>query len=834
MLNDTYIGGMGNGSAKIAFVGEAPGVDDITTKKPFSGPVGAFFKSMLKDLKISEAACWFTNVSKYYVQPNPKYGKKLKFRQRCEESGVNLDQQVEELRLELQQINPNVVVALGGTALWALTGKSPIQDYRGSILYSAGHKVVGSYNPGHIVRQEGEVKGYWTKIILYFDLKRAISQSHFKEVILPQRHLRICESSLELHQFLDRYKSAKHPAVDIEADSCIPICMGLSFEPSVGLTVPLWNHLIDPTTHRPFLNHIPNDDLANMWILLAQFLAKSDIVGANFGYDRDKIKRLGFVIRSLHSDVMYKAFCTNPELPKNLAFLTSICTEEPFYKNEGMYEGSYEDLFIGCARDACVTKEVDIKLDPDIDELGVRDYMNNFLLPLHEFYLEIENQGFKVDFEKREAILRKYIEWSERNDFELFNLAEANINVNSPKQVASLLYGTWGIPTRKGTSEEVLTALLNNTVKDPKYRRGIELILENRRVKKSINDSILAAEDFDGRMRTSYFICLDTGRSATSQQAPPIRPNIEFKYTNDKGKKVKKKQALGKAFQTMTKHGDIGPEVRQQYIADDGYIFIQADSSQAEARVVFLLADDEQALEDIDKRDYHALTASWFVGGTEDDWSKRKLGYEHPNRFLGKTLRHAGHLGAGKSRASIEVNTQARKYGIKISIDEKLAGRALEIFHAKQPSIKQVFHAEVIKCLQRNRRLAAPVPYGIEAKVGGIRTFYERWGEELNRMAFSYIPQRTISENTKGAGFRIKKRLPDIKVVLESHDAFLFMVPLALVDEAAPIIKEEFERPIDFSTCSIPRRSLIIPCELEIGHNYGELSKFKWMAKEVA
>jgi hypothetical protein len=249
--------------------------------------------------------------------------------------------------------------------------------------------------------------------------------------------------------------------------------------------------------------------------------------------------------------------------------------------------------------------------------------------------------------------------------------------------------------------------------------------------------------------------------------------------------------------------------------------------------VVFLLANDEQALKDIDERDYHALTASWFVGGTEDDWSKRKLGYEHPNRFLGKTLRHAGHLGAGKSRAAIEVNTQARKYGIKISIDEKLAGRALEIFHAKQPSIKRVFHAEVVKCLQVNRRLISPVPYGIEAKVGGVRTFYERWGEELNRQAFSYIPQRTISENTKGAGLRIKRRLPDIKVVLESHDAFLFMVPNDILKEASPIIKEEFERPIDFSTCSIPRRSLVIPCELEIGENYGELSKFKWVEASV-
>ena len=36
------------------------------------------------------------------------------------------------------------------------------------------------------------------------------------------------------------------------------------------------------------------------------------------------------------------------------------------------------------------------------------------------------------------------------------------------------------------------------------------------------------------------------------------------------------------------------------------------------------------------------------------------------------------------------------------------------------------------------------------------------------------------------------------------------------------------ERPLDFSHCSLPRRSLVIPCELEVGENYKDLSKFKF------
>ena len=73
-------------------------------------------------------------------------------------------------------------------------------------------------------------------------------------------------------------------------------------------------------------------------------------------------------------------------------------------------------------------------------------------------------------------------------------------------------------------------------------------------------------------------------------------------------------------------------------------------------------------------------------------------------RFAGKTLRHAGHLGAGKRRAATELNTQARKYKIPITIDGgDQPRRALKIFHAKQPKIQQVFHTEVIECLKRDQ-----------------------------------------------------------------------------------------------------------------------------------
>jgi uracil-DNA glycosylase family 4 len=826
-----YVPAYGPIGAKIMFVGESPSTQEVVEKRPFVGPSGKELTALCKDVGIYRDNTWVSNVCKYYVPPDTGI-KKIPFTTRAKNYGIDIQACLDELQNEVNSIKPNVIVPLGGTALWAFTGKTSITNYRGSILRGMGRKLVPTYHPAHLLHMAAgaEMKGYWNRQVMLCDLRRALAESHSPDINLPYRNLNVCRNSAQLADFIQRYQEFTRPSIDIEAaGTCIPVCIGIAFTPTEGICVPLWS-----TKEFP----IPTADLVSMWIILAKFLAAHNIVGQNFKYDEDKINRLGFVIGSLASDTMLKAHAINPELPKRLAFNQSIFTREPFYKDEGMYEGSLSDLFIGCARDACVTKEIDLAMDVDLDELNQRPFYENFLMKLHPVYLDIEREGFTIDYTARDALFAKYIKWSEHLSYELWNIAGDHVNVNSPKQIALLLFENWKLPYRKGTGEEELTALLNNVgktgVHNPTHRRGIEIILEKRRVDKTINNYLMAMPDFDGKMKTSYFLCLETGRTSTHQLDPPIRPTIEIK--DEYGKK--KKKSIGTPFQTMTKHGDIGADVRSQYIAEPEYIYAQADSAQAEARVVFLLADDEQALKDIDEHDYHALTASWFFGGSESDYSKKVLGYESPIRFAGKTLRHAGHLGAGKRRAATELNTQARKYKIPITIDESGADRALKIFHAKQPKIQKVFQASVISALEKNRQLIAPVPWGFDIKYGGTRTFFERWGEELFRQGFSYIPQRAISDSTKGAAIRLRRDHPKafkerlMVILMESHDALLFMIKEKRLEEFSPIIKEEMERPIIFENCSIPRRNLIVPCELETGYNYQDLKKFKFARPE--
>lgn len=569
MNEDDYVGGMGLTGSTIMLLGESPSENDVRRQRPMSDTRN--LDQLLKDAGIIKGNCWMTNVFKYPLPPSPK-GKKIPGYIRAINEGIDVNKSLAHLQNEITDVKPNVIIGLGGTALWALTGIKPkkkkgevitaptggIIDYRGSIMQGMGRKVIFTYNPAQLDWNATDVEfiGYWNRQVILADLKRARSEANSPDFDLPIRTIEICKSVEDIRRFRQMYANKQDVAVDIEAGGhYLPGCIGFAFTRNHAMVVPLWN-IND-------FRYITDAEMILIWQECAELLYEKEIIGQNFNYDRDKIRRIGFIIRKLKSDIMLKCHAINPELPKSLAFNTSIYTREPFYKNEGMYEGSFNDLLVGCGRDCCVTKEIDEVTEPELDEINQRAYFYNFMMKWPEFYLRMENTGFNVDYDRRDKLFEKYIAWGERLQYELWQLTGENINVNSPKQVYFLLFETLKCPRRNGTSEEELTSLLNlQSFTDESKRAIVEKILEKRRVDKSIGTYLMALPDYDGRMKTTYFPCLDTGRSKTGQQDPPIRPEVEIIDFNGK----KKKKSMGTAFQTITKHGDIGQDIRSMYV----------------------------------------------------------------------------------------------------------------------------------------------------------------------------------------------------------------------------------------------------------------------------
>jgi len=814
------IEGIGPLGAKIAIVDLAPKDDELIAGRPFVNAAYSILRKDLREAGVELDSCYTTYVFKHQL-PNNEH-KKFK------EIGLNHAEAMADLTNEINAVSPNVILGLGEPVLYSMVGKSGknngINVWRGSILQCLGKKAIFTWHPGAELHGAGEGQWKsWQKYVRKFDVKRAVEQSEFREFRLPHRLLHIAGTSADVYRYLERHRNSPYCALDIEAIKGIPVCIGLSFNSYEGFCIPLWNTLPIEVeakskkgneSYKLKISTIPTGDLAYIWKMLADFLAdtKFNFIGHNFKYDEDKINRLGFYLR-LYWDTMLGAHCRSSEMPKGLAFNTSIDTLEPYYKFEGREFNpkvdKIEDFFLYNCKDACVTRELFDVQRKDLQEIDPEFKSSLFRMETHALYKHIDNVGFKEDTNERKALIHKYINWLIKLEVELFDICKnygykEPINIGSWQQVDELLYDKMKIPRRDGTGEQIITALLGNTVKKPDQIRTCEIILEWRRVNKSIG-YLQAEPDYDGRMKTNFKITgTENFRTSTNVLEPPIRP-----------------EQMGWAFQTISKHGDIGQDLRSILISDPKYVIVNIDKSQAEARVCSLLADDEETLRSYDTGDKHALTAAKFFGGKEESYSKKILGFECPERFVGKTLRHAYHLGITKREAMINVNTDARKYKIPIRISEWRAGECLKVLASDTPKIQTVFHHTIQELLRKNRRI-----YGT---YGASRYFFDEMDtRDLWKGAYAFIPQQTVSDSTKKAGLSVLKKLWHIKIVCESHDALTFLIPdrMALYYDVEEI-KSYFLEPILFDECSIPRRPLIIPCDVEIGIDYCNLEKFR-------
>ena len=803
-----YVPGEGPSDAKIALVGEAPGAEEERLGRPFVGPTGKIIDQLLKECGLDRREVYITNVVK--LRP-PANNIRL-----LGELGKSIDDFLPQLFSELNSIKPNVVVGFGNTALSALTGNRGIEKWRGSILQTLqGHKFIPTIHPASLLHAEadGKMRSWRDLVFIRWDIERAIRESKTKAINLPPRDLRVATNSLDVFRFFDDHSSSKRVAVDIETYKTIPLCIAFAFDSYSAISIPLF----DIPGPRPI--KLGQTEKAHIWKAVSEILYDPKImkIGQNFKFDQGQLEHCingtfptKLNIRGFFFDTMLAFKTLYPELPNSLQFICSVLTDEPFYKDEGReYNPAKDDpkrLLLYNAKDAVVTYECYQRELEELRERKLDEFFFTKVMPLHQLYYDIEHRGILRDDSIKAKLEKKYRERQEELSDARFVMIGKEINVNSPKQVSQLIYNDLNMPKRmKGTSEIALDALLRNTAKNKEKQRIIENILEERKVRKTIGTYINAKTHPDRRIHTGCRIMLETGRTSTSVLKPPVTT-----------------ESLGMALQTLEKHGDMGEDLRSMFIPSPGYVFIEPDLSQAEARVVALLARDERLQKFFEYGiDIHSTTASWIsinspdaeleeFYGAEEERSRQlaelinrilKSRISESDRQLGKKFRHAGHYNMGAAMASLQAG-----------IPEAKAKVILDKFHSTNPNIKQVFHAEIQSALKENNRVLTN-PFGRQ------RIFMNKWGEELFKEAYSQIPQSTVSDQTKFAMLRLSTRVPGLRILLESHDSFLVEVKIADVDKLIPIIKEELEQPIDFSKCTLPRGELIIPCEVKIGKN---------------
>jgi DNA polymerase len=546
------VAGQGNPYAKLVILGDFPNQTEDRIQKPFLGSSGDLLDRVFTELGYANwrTEFWLTYVYRY----RPPFNDIKQIETVCD-----IEEETQRLYRELLSINANCILTIGPKALEVTTGVSKLLTYRGSILPSqvGDAKIVGTIHPGHLVRatdeseDHDESKGmfsYVWKWVLQNDIKRAILESKTMGCDLPKRSLLIARNSVDVSRFIDRgFKSSDRVFADIETIECtIPGCISLAYNEYEAISIPLFSRV-----GRYELSTIPTTDLAFIWQKLDWLFRNKKVGGQNFKFDQAKMEMLGFRFLGLKTDTSLKAHTINPEIPYvGLAFLASIWTREPYYKDEGKEfifgKHDIDRWYLYNAKDSAVDCEVDRVQERELEVLSdtyktdLKAFYYNYITKLHDFYFDMEKVGFAVDNGVRDYLIAKYQTWADHVQVQLDVAVGRGVNYNSPKQVKELLYEQMKIkPIDRdhGTNEDVIARLLKDKITDDSKRNVLSNILTLRRVNKTLSTYLYAMPDFDGRMRTQVRIVgTETGRSSDGVLDPPTRPC-----------------KIGYAFKTLTK-----------------------------------------------------------------------------------------------------------------------------------------------------------------------------------------------------------------------------------------------------------------------------------------
>ena len=151
-LRDQFVFATGNPEADLMFVGEAPGEEEETQKKPFVGPAGQKLDGIIKAMGLDRDKVYISNILKY----RPKIGDgRFQNSKNRKPTPEEMAVSVKYVRSEIAVVQPKAIVALGGTAAEGLleVGGS-VSAMREQAYELEGIPVVVTYHPSYLCRLE--------------------------------------------------------------------------------------------------------------------------------------------------------------------------------------------------------------------------------------------------------------------------------------------------------------------------------------------------------------------------------------------------------------------------------------------------------------------------------------------------------------------------------------------------------------------------------------------------------------------------------------------------------------------------------------------------------
>lgn len=775
--------GEGNPSARIMLVGESWGAEEERTRLPFQGASGQELNKLLQEAGILRSECYTTNLvnarppfndlerwatwKKKDIQPDM-----VPFRDAWVKPIVV--EGYASLCREIELIKPNVVVALGNYAMWALTGAKGIMKWRGSQLQvqtppipgvqlSVRPKLIPTVHPAYVLRDDS----FWPMAVL--DLKRVARERSTSEYSnVPEWSFTVRPSFERVLECLHSlYAAVSRGALewldfDLETRAGHIACAGISWSRTEAICIPFMC-VEDQLGY--WMEEQEAEIVWQLYRLLTHPMVK--VRGQNLLYDAQYTYRHWNFVPRVAQDTMiahHSAFCG---LPKSLAFQASMyCDHYVYWKDDGKTwtkEMGEDQLWAYNGQDCVRTRECGEVETENIKKLGlesVDEFQQKFFWPV----LKCMQRGIAVDKKLRAMFAEELrLEMDKRERFFLDTLGHP-LNPRSSPQMCKLFYEDLAQPKNisraiKGKPGHLTCddeALAKIAKREPILRPLLRAIAEYRSLGVFLSTFVLAPLDVDGRMRTSYNICgTETFRFSSSENAFGSGTNL----------------------QNIPKGGDdddsglVLPNVRKIFVPDPGFTIFDTDLSKADLRIVAWESDEREMKAMLKEgRDPYIESAREFYRDPTIT-KTRPDGSDNPKYKTFKSFAHGTHyLGTPHGLSS------------RLGLTVHECDRTQKWYFSRYPAIKRWqddFKQQVLK-----RRWVSNI-------FGYKRFFFGKIDEDTFREAIAWQPQSTVALYINRIWMNLHENCPSIWVLLQVHDSLVGQFPSHSEEKYLGQLKEQ-------------------------------------------
>jgi len=549
----------------------------------------------------------------------------------------------------------------------------------------------------------------------------------------------LIKSDEELRQLIKEAGKQKEICFDTETTSINPldseiVALALSWQKGTGYLV-----------HFP-----PSQEETGKLLEIIRPLMENpalDKIGQNMKFDIQVLANYGVEVKGKLFDTMIAHYLLEPDMRHNMNLLSEVyLSYSPIHiesligekgeTQKNMRNVASDLLTEYAVEDADVTYQLKNIFEPGIRKEGLSSLATEIEMPLIPVLAEIERTGVILNLEELKSITSTLREDIISLEKEIYQLAGTEFNISSPKQLGDILFLKLKLDDKARitktkqfvTNEEILQRL---THKHP----IIDKVLEYRGLRKLLSTYVDALPQLvdpkTGRIHTSYNQAVAaTGRLSSNN------PNL----------------------QNIPVRDERGREIRKAFVPAPGYIFLSADYSQIELRLMAHLSRDSSMIKDfLSGNDIHAATAAKIFGVDIKDVTREM-------RSRAKT-------------ANFGIIYGISSFGLseRLAIGRKEAKELIDGYFNTYPGVK-IYMDESIKKARENGYVTTM--FGRRRYLRDILSRNQVVRGNAERNAINAPLQGSAADIIKIAMVRIHEKLKKgkfkSKMILQVHDELIF------------------------------------------------------------